>query len=114
MGSFDRFDMKYALSILFKNSGILAVCKRAGLPITETGYVVRIATKGLSLSPAEKFQAQKLDCVDSWQSSSCHTRGLEGAELLVDDLPYNLIALHFSKCTCPTVPALEILTLQNA
>jgi hypothetical protein len=51
VSSFDCFDVKYTLTILFKNSCVLAVRKRAGLSIAKSSHIVWIATKCLSLCP---------------------------------------------------------------
>jgi hypothetical protein len=103
MSPFDRFDMQYALTILFKNSCVLAVSKRAGLSIAETGHVVRIATKCLSLCPAQHREVSDPETmpVEFIASIDFQILRLERAELLVDDLPNNLIALHLKNCTCP-------------
>jgi hypothetical protein len=97
MSSFNCFDVQYTLTILFQNSGILAIRKRAGLSIAETRHVMRIPTKCLSLCPARhrrEFSDSVNIQIDFIASISSHVLGLERAELLVDDLPNHLIALH--------------------
>ena len=55
------------------NCGVAGVGERAGLTATEAGHVVLVAAESLRFGVEFEF---------------------EGAKLLVDDLPYNLIRRH--------------------
>lgn len=79
MGSLDRFDVQKALSFILVDRGILRVGKGTRLPVAETRHIVFVPAEVLVL--VRQF-------------------GLERAELLVDHLPDDLIALHLAHNSC--------------
>ena len=87
----DRLDVQEAVAVVFVDGGILRVCKGARLAVAQARDIVLIAAEVLCIIVELR---------------------LKRAELLVDDLPDHLVALHgvtFSCCflerPAPTSPA---------
>lgn len=83
-------EVESARASVCSDCSIAGICKGAGLPIAETCNIVFVSAEILVLGGPRSNVRMRTEPV-------ARARGLlefEGAELLVDDLPYDLVGRH--------------------